>query len=121
MEVKGSQPRSVMGSLHGPKGEGAEHYAVHRRVTLPDRLSRGFHVYGLEWSPDRVVFLLDRVPYGELTPADLPPEGRWVYDHPFRLLLTLAVGGEYAGAPTARTRWPARMVVDWVRVFKESP
>jgi beta-glucanase (GH16 family) len=120
MEVLGSQPRSVMGSLHGPKESAGEPYAVHRRQTFPLRLTRGFHVYGLEWRPDRVVFYLDRRPYGELTPADLPPGGRWVYDHPFRLLLSLAVGGEFAGPPTARTRWPARMVIDWVRVFKES-
>ena len=25
----------------------------------------------------------------------------------------------FAGAPTAHTPWPARMVVDWIRVFKE--
>jgi beta-glucanase (GH16 family) len=119
MEVLGSQPRSVMGSLHGP-GQDDASYAVHRRRTFARPLTRGFHVYGLEWQPDRVRFYLDRALYGELTPADLPPGGRWVYDHPFRLLITLAVGGEFAGPPTARTRWPARMVIDWVRVFKES-
>jgi beta-glucanase (GH16 family) len=123
MEVKGSQPRTVMGSLHGPKDDAADvdaSYAVHRRLAAPALVTRGFHVYGLEWQPGKVTFLLDRRPYGELTPADLPPGGRWVYDHPFRLLLTLAVGGAFAGTPTAQTQWPARMVVDWIRVFKES-
>jgi beta-glucanase (GH16 family) len=117
MEVKGSQPRTVMGSLHGPEDDTG--YALHRRLAADAPVTRGFHVYGLEWQPGKVTFLLDRRPYGELTAADLPPAGRWVYDHPFRLLLTLAVGGAFAGAPTAHTPWPARMVVDWVRVFKE--
>ena len=33
---------------------------------------------------------------------------RWVYDHPFFLLLNLAVGGNFGGPPDATTPFPAR-------------
>jgi hypothetical protein len=39
-----------------------------------------------------------------------------VFDHPFHLLLTLSVGGPWAGPPDASTPWPATMLVDWIRV-----
>jgi beta-glucanase (GH16 family) len=119
MEVRGAQPRTVMGSLHGPRGTG-DKYALHATRVPGGPVTSGFHVYGMAWSPERVTFLFDGQPYGRLTPADVPEGGRWVFDHPFHLLLTLAVGGEFAGSPTARTHWPARMVVDWIRVYKEA-
>jgi hypothetical protein len=33
------------------------------------------------------------------------------------LLLTLSVGGPWAGAPDESTEFPARLLVDWIRVW----
>jgi hypothetical protein len=38
------------------------------------------------------------------------------YDHPFFLVFTLAIRAGETGGPDASTRWPATMLVDWVRV-----
>jgi beta-glucanase (GH16 family) len=35
----------------------------------------------------------------------------------FYLILNLAVGGGWPGSPNASTQFPARMLVDWVRVY----
>ena len=40
-----------------------------------------------------------------------------MFDHPFFLLLNLAVGGNWPGPPDADTVFPARMKVDYVRVY----
>jgi beta-glucanase (GH16 family) len=40
-----------------------------------------------------------------------------VYDHPFFLLLNLAVGGSFGGSPDATTPFPAQLIADHVRVF----
>ena len=56
--------------------------------------------------------------YERRTPADLPAGKKWVYDHPFFLLLNLAVGGDWPGPPDATTPFPAVMQVDYVRVFQ---
>ncbi len=52
------------------------------------------------------------------TPADVPQGKKWVYDHPFFLILNVAVGGTWPGSPDASTAWPAQMLVDYVRVYK---
>ncbi len=43
--------------------------------------------------------------------------GPWIFDHPFYLILNLAVGGDFPGPPNAQTPFPARMLVDYVRVY----
>jgi beta-glucanase (GH16 family) len=80
-------------------------------------LADDFHVYAIEWEPNEVRWYVDDVMYERRTPADLPPGARWVYDHPFFLLLNVAVGGNWPGAPDASTRFPQTMLVDYVRVY----
>ncbi|MFZ2112571.1 MAG: glycoside hydrolase family 16 protein [Solirubrobacteraceae bacterium] len=116
MEVLGSEPNVVNGTLHGPwpfapKGVGGT-------TSSPTPLSAGFHVYGVEWAPQHISFLLDGTVYKTITPADLPPGAPWPFDHPFFLLLNLAVGGDWPGSPNASTQFPAHMLVDWVRVWQ---
>ena len=54
--------------------------------------------------------------YAEVAPASLPTGARWVFDHPFYLILNLAIGGDWPGNPDSTTEFPRDMVVDWVRV-----
>jgi beta-glucanase (GH16 family) len=41
-----------------------------------------------------------------------------VYDHPFYIILNLAVGGDFPGPVDGTTPLPARMLVDYVRVYR---
>jgi beta-glucanase (GH16 family) len=82
------------------------------------RFSDDFHVFGVEWSADEIEFFLDGQPYGKITPANLPAGAQWVYDHPFFLLINLAVGGNWPGYPDATTTFPQTLLVDWVRVWR---
>jgi beta-glucanase (GH16 family) len=115
MEVYGGDPFTVHGTLHGPRS-GHEEYAVEATRRAEARLSNGFHVYGVSWRPGRIAFLLDGHVYAVRTPADLPSGSSWRFDRPFFLLLNVAVGPRWLGRPDATTPWPARMLVDWVRV-----
>jgi beta-glucanase (GH16 family) len=58
--------------------------------------------------------------YQTRTPADLPAGARWAFDHPFFLLLNVAVGGRWPGHPDATTELPQAMKVDYVRVYTEA-
>ncbi len=116
MEVLGSTPNAAHGTLHAPwpfapKGIGG-------KAESPTPLSDGFHVYGMEWAPERISFLLDGVAYETITRSQLPTGADWPFDHPFFLLLNLAVGGNWPGPPNSSTKFPARMLVDWVRVWQ---
>ena len=44
----------------------------------------------------------------------------WPYDHPYNLILNVAVGGAWgrAGGPIDDSIFPQRMLVDWVRVYQ---
>jgi beta-glucanase (GH16 family) len=118
VEVNGATPRVAHGSLHGP-GVGEHGWAQTSTLTAGAPLSDGFHTYAADWSPEGVEFSVDDVVYERRTPQGLPgSRARWTFDHPFHLLLTLSVGGPWAGAPDAGTRWPARMLVDWIRVWR---
>ncbi len=116
MEQIGREPRTIHGTIHGPGYSGGE--GIGKAYTLPTDFAQAFHVFALEWEPEALRWYVDGVLYQTRTPADLPEGTRWVFDRPFFLILNLAVGGGWPGAPDATTRFPARMLVDYVRVYE---
>jgi beta-glucanase (GH16 family) len=117
MESAGdTEPAMIHGSLHGPGYSGAN--ALTAAYTLSrGRFSDGFHVFAVEWAPQVVRFFVDGELYATKTPSDVPVGKRWVFDHPFFILLNLAVGGNLPGSPRNSTVFPQRMLVDYVRVY----
>ena len=115
-EVLGSEPGVVYGTLHGPWPSTPT--GLQGSATSSTSLAAGFHTYAVQWQPDRISFMLDGAPYKTITPGDLPAGAPWPFDHPYFMLLDLAVGGEWPGAPGSSTRFPAQMRVDWVRVWQ---
>lgn len=117
MELVGSAPSTVLGTIHGPGYSGGD--GISRNYTLADgkRFSEAFHTFAVEWEPSVIRFYVDDVLYTTRTPADLPSGTRWVYDHPFFIILNLAVGGGLPGNPDETTVFPQEMLVDYVRVY----
>jgi beta-glucanase (GH16 family) len=76
-----------------------------------------FHVFSIIWDAEKIVWLLDNVPYHEI---DTRPVGLDEFRKPFFLLLNVAVGGNWPGNPDGTTIFPQQMVVDYVRVFQEN-
>jgi beta-glucanase (GH16 family) len=121
MENIGKEPTVVHGTIHGPGYSGKD--GISSQYSLPGNppLANDFHVYAVEWSANSIRFLIDGHEYAAVTPASLPQGKRWVYDHPFFLLLNVAVGGGWPGNPDATTRFPQELIVDWVRVSQTGP
>jgi beta-glucanase (GH16 family) len=117
MEYRGQEPLIVHGSLHGPGYSGGR-AVTQRFVKSGDGFDADFHVFEVEWSRDRITWKIDDAAYASVTPANLPPGGRWVFEHPFFVILNVAVGGHFVGPPDATTVFPQTMLVDWVRVFR---
>ena len=116
MEYRGQEPTVVLGSLHGP-GYSAGN-ALTRRYTLPvGRFSDDFHVFTVEWTADEIKWYVDGELYHTAEPAFV--SGPWVFNKPFYLILNVAVGGGFVGAPDAGTIFPQTMLVDWVRVYEQ--
>jgi beta-glucanase (GH16 family) len=117
MEYRGQQPAIVHGSLHGPGYSGGS--AITKAFTLGHGgFNDGFHVFAVQWESNKISYEVDGVTYETITPANLPLDSHWVFDHPFNIILDLAVGGTYVGNPDASTVFPQALLVDYVRVYK---
>lgn len=118
MEYRGQEPRVVHGSLHGPGhyGGGA---VTKRHVIAQGGFHLGFHDFAVEWDRGSIAWFVDGYEFQRVTPADLPAGSSWVYDHPFFILLNVAVGGRFVGSPDSTTVFPQTMLVDHVRVYGE--
>jgi beta-glucanase (GH16 family) len=118
LEMRGSQPSRILSSLHGPKYYGSDSY--NNPYVLPaGTFGDAFHTFAFEWTPDAVRWLLDGEPYFVVTSASVARRGHdWVYDHPFFIILNLAVGGIFDGDPEASTVFPQQMRVDYVSVSR---
>ena len=115
MEYKGQEPTTVHGTVHGPGYSGGN--AITKSFTLPNsRFDNDFHIFGVEWGKDYINFYVDDKLYNQITPDKVT--GKWVYDHPFYIILNLAVGGNYVGSPNSTTIFPQTMLVDYVRVYQ---
>jgi beta-glucanase (GH16 family) len=116
MENIGREPGTVHGTIHGPGYSGG--HAISKPFQIAaGRFADEYHVYAAEWAPGRIDFLVDGEIYGSLTAASLPAGAKWVYDHPFFVILNVAVGGAWPGNPDETTVFPQTMLVDYVRVY----
>ena len=121
MENIGSQPATLVGSIHGPAFIGSN---LSTSIVLPSgNLSDDFHVYAMEWEPGQIKMYLDTTLYATYTPANLPGGATWVFNQPFFLILNVAVGGagSWPGAPDGTTVFPQTMLVAYVRVYQYQP
>jgi len=115
MEVIGREPRISHGTIHGPGYAGPQ--GPSSTWSPPQgEVGDDFRVFAVDWEPNRLRFYVDGALFGTRTPADLPPDEAWVFDHDFFLLLNVAVGGTWPGDPDPSTPFPAELLVDWVRV-----
>ena len=76
-----------------------------------------YHTFAMEWQPDLIEWYVDGILYHTATPADVAPN-EWVFNHPFFMLLNVAVGGNFGGPVGEDTIFPQEMLVDYVRVYQ---
>ncbi|HMD98480.1 MAG TPA: glycoside hydrolase family 16 protein [Terriglobia bacterium] len=119
MENIGKEPSMIHGSIHGPGYTGGT--GVSNSYTLPSgaQFADDFHVFAVEWEPNVVRFYVDSNLYATDTASSLPAGSTWAFDHPFFIILNVAVGGDWPGAPDSTTVFPQQMLVDYVRVYQK--
>ena len=124
MENIGKEPGTVYGSLHGPGSTPKNKQKVgtsdlSKPFKLPDgqKFADDFHVYAVEWEPETIRFYVDSNLYATFNKTDWPAGETWVFDHPFFILLNVAVGGDWPGPPDKTTKFPQKMLIDYVRVY----
>lgn len=83
-----------------------------------DDFSEAFHLYAVEWYADRIDFFIDDNKYHTFENTSLNSDD-WPFDHPFYLILNIAIGGSWGGKyGIANDVFPNRMEIDYVRVYE---
>ena len=120
MEFKGQEPARIHGTLHHG-GNWPDNRHTTKTLDLPEgNFTESLHTFGVEWEQGKIHWTLD----GKIWQT----QTKWSsnggafpapFDQRFHLLLNLAVGGRFVGPPEKQTPFPARMEVDWVRVYQK--
>jgi len=117
MELIGSNPNRVTGSMHWQNSDGSEGTYNNNYYLPTGDFSQRFHVYSLLWQHDTVQFFVDDSLYvnGGINNVT---SGAYPFNLPFFFIFNVAVGGSWPGPPDNTTVFPQRMFVDYVRVFQ---
>ena len=119
MEMVGHEPSTYLGTLHyGGKWPKNKHSG--KPYKLPSgTFADDFHVFSIVWEEGKIHWAIDGKSWQ--TQTEWSSEGGKFpapFDQRFHLLLNLAVGGNWPGAPNANTKFPAQFLVDYVRVYQ---
>jgi beta-glucanase (GH16 family) len=115
LEFIGREPDHIYATVHAPGYSGGKGVGSNLVVSA-DSLRNDFHVYAIEWEENEIRWYFDDQEYFKLTAEDVP--GEWIFDHPFFIILNLAVGGGWPGYPNDTTVFPQFLHVDYVRVYQ---
>jgi beta-glucanase (GH16 family) len=117
MELVGSSPNKVLGSLHWQQADGSEGTYNNPYYLSTGDFSQQFHVFSLLWQHDSVQFYVDDNLYVNGN-SSVVTSGNYPFNLPFFFIFNVAVGGNFPGPPDNTTIFPQRMFVDYVRVFQ---
>ncbi|ARV08385.1 beta-glucanase [Winogradskyella sp. PC-19] len=101
-------------ALHTPSSFGA---TINSETKLLPDVANNFHLYSMNWSPDKIVFLIDDIPFYTYNPT-IKNASTWPFDEEQYIILNIAMGG--AGGPIDPNFANSEMVIDYVRVYQSS-
>lgn len=112
MEHWGTNPNYVSSAIHTPSSFGG---TVNVGGTFLGDVFNSFHVYEMEWSPEKITFSVDGDEIYTYQPSEKNPS-TWPFDSEQYLLLNVAINGDIGPSFSS-----GEMVIDYVRVYEEGP
>ncbi len=125
MEFVGFKPGIIHATVHT---EAYNHRIGNHKVKtrqIPDASSE-FHRYAMEWTESAIKIHVDDTHYytfeNERLQNSSADQRHWPFDHPFHMILSIAVGGNWAATKGIDPDvWPQRMEIDYMRVYACKP
>jgi len=110
LELVGNNPFSMYMNYHWQNADGHDHENM-TRYAGPD-FSADFHVFALQWTPDKMEWLVDGVVEKTITSN--------ILNVPMFMYMNTAVGsnGTWPGLPDGATVFPQYTKISYVRVYK---
>lgn len=122
----------ISNAMHGPNYYGNTpltfRYFLPKKSTVND-----WHIYSVDWTPDKMVFKTDGEVTYTVTKAQVEHYGKWAFDNPKFIILNFALGGGYPNGVNKIAKpyfgisqatvdkikaGQAKVLVDWVLVTK---
>lgn len=112
----GIKEKELHGTIHFWEDSKNKWTYIGGKTTTTNNLADDFHVYEVEWDPEKIIWKLDGIEYHRqnITSSDYDE-----FRNEFYILLNVAVGGDWPGAPNSTTTFPQKMLIDWVRVYQK--
>ncbi len=104
---------SIQCAVHTPDTYGDN--TIVAKVEVSD-VTENFHVYGLEWTPEHLTFIVDQEPYFTYEPTEKTSDN-WPYFEDQYLLLNIAMGGNLGGEIDPQFIQD-QMEIDYVRIYQ---
>ena len=105
MEHVGNDEGTIHGSVHT---EAFNHMIGTQKSKTKNfsDIKNSFHIYSIDWSPDKINFLIDDIMYFSFSNDNKNDYKTWPFNQRFHLLLNVAVGGNWPGSPDNTTVFP---------------
>lgn len=121
MEHVGYDQDVIVGTIHTDAYNHTKNTQKGKSIHV-DGVAEDYHVYTMEWLPDRIRWFVDGELYNEFNPTNYkvsPGVDEWPFDERFHILMNIAVGGNWGGAQGVdESIWPQTMEIDYVRVYQ---
>ena len=117
MEYVGYNKDSIFGTVHTMAYNHTRGTQKGKKVFIENPQDQ-FHIFAIEWTPEKIDFLLDGVVYNHFENEHKTVD-EWPFDKDFYLKLNVAVGGSLGGKKGIdKSVLPQQMLVDYVRVYQ---
>jgi len=118
MEQVGAEPNLIYASLHTKLFNHTRNSQRSAQKLVPTSCDT-FHVYQLDWRPYSITIGVDGRGIARVRNNVPGGKGAWPFTIPYKMILNLAIGGDWAGAKGIDdAAMPQRMQVDYVRVWQ---
>ena len=122
VELLGQEDDRVYGTVHwqneGDKAQYPNTGSGGKKLAGGENYHGQYHVFSLVWQETQLEWFVDGVSYLKFDITD--NVNLAAFRKSFFLIFNVAVGGNWPGSPDQSTRFPQRMLVDYVRVYQAS-
>ncbi len=119
MEHVGYDEGVIHGTIHTHDHNHMDGTQEGDQITIPDAVD-AFHVYAIEWTEDKIEWYVDDEKFFTYE-NNGDGWSAWPFDHPFHLILNIAIGGDWGGAEgVGDSIFPQKLEIDYVRIYKKS-
>jgi len=119
MEHVGHQKDSIFGTIHTKAYNHMIGTQKEKKIYI-DKPYDSFHIFSIEWTPEKMDFLLDGIVYNHII-NEHKTMYEWPFDQRFYLKLNIAIGGDFGGKKGIDDSvFPQQMLIDYVRVYQKN-